>query len=437
MKTKTISILCAAAFAGTLCAENLTLVTGEDKALTATGWKWSDTNMWTPTPSQVAGNNLTIDAVTTTEISSTIEDGFTAGNVRIDLAQNAKSGGSGGKGHFFIENQGHATFDSLTLNIDSPQWWGLYFAENTNGSLTINNDFTITPKGNNPFFLHFKNTDVKGNVNFTSNSYTNTRVLNTKGSSFSVGGVFNMIGTNSDSGARWSIHTAQNTIGGLKSETGQYRLDLQKNASIVFTNQADSSWTGGITQNGGSKLSDKTLDIVMDSSATKRQSLNLTAGTINDITIKGGEFSLVSAEATTGKMTLDGGFYATADASTKFAEIDLASGGFIFDADALNGGFTVNTDNLTKSGENAIEIDFTGVSAADFANTYNLIVAGAASGIDASDFVAKNLLGKANFAWDSATNTLSVSFAAVPEPATVAALLGLAALGLAIARRRR
>lgn len=213
---------------GTLCAENLTLVTSEDKALTATGWKWSDTNMWSPTPSQVAGNNLTIDAVTTTEISSTIDDGFTAGNVVIDLAQNAKSGGSGGKGHFFVEYQGHATFDSLTLNIDSPQWWSFYFGESTSGSLTINNDFTITPKGNNTFFLHFKNTDVKGNVNLTSNSSVGTRVLNTKGSSFSVGGVFNMNGKNAGNGARWCIYTAQNTIGGLKSETGQHRIDLQK-----------------------------------------------------------------------------------------------------------------------------------------------------------------------------------------------------------------
>lgn len=175
----------------------------------------------------------------------------------------------------------------------------------------------------------------------------------------------------------------------------------------------------------------------MDFSATKRQSLNLSVGTLNNITINGGEFSLVSTEATTGKMTIDGGFYATADTSTKFAEIDLVSGGFIFDANALNGGFTVNTDSLTKSSGNAVEIDFAGISAADFSNTYNLIVAGAASGIDASDFIAKNLSGKANFAWDSATNTLSVSFAAVPEPAMIAALLGLAALGLAIARRRR
>ena len=101
-------------------AENLSLITGENKALTATGWNWSETSKWSPTVSEVAGNDLTIDAVTTTQITSTISDGFTAGDVNIILNQNAPSASSGGNGHFFLNIDGNVTFDSLTWRTTSP-----------------------------------------------------------------------------------------------------------------------------------------------------------------------------------------------------------------------------------------------------------------------------------------------------------------------------
>ena len=52
------------------------------------------------------------------------------------------------------------------------------------------------------------------------------------------------------------------------------------------------------------------------------------------------------------------------------------------------------------------------------------------------DFYAKNLENCfANFEWVG--NTLTVSFASVPEPAAVAALIGAFALGVAAWKRRR
>ncbi len=70
---------------------------------------------------------------------------------------------------------------------------------------------------------------------------------------------------------------------------------------------------------------------------------------------------------------------------------------------------------------------------------FDLITANALEGFSANandDFYAKNLLGAvADFAWDG--DTLTVSFSQVPEPASVAAVFGALALGLAAWRRRK
>lgn len=88
-----------AASAIALNAETLSLITGENKELTDTGWNWSDTSRWSPAVSEVAGNDLSIDAITTTPIASTISGGFTAGDVSVIIQQNAPSASSGGSGH--------------------------------------------------------------------------------------------------------------------------------------------------------------------------------------------------------------------------------------------------------------------------------------------------------------------------------------------------
>ena len=64
-----------------LSAENLSLITGENKIVTE-WWNWDDASKWSPTVSEVAGNNLSVDINNgDVELSSTIPSGFSAGNV--------------------------------------------------------------------------------------------------------------------------------------------------------------------------------------------------------------------------------------------------------------------------------------------------------------------------------------------------------------------
>ena len=95
-----------------------------------------------------------------------------------------------------------------------------------------------------------------------------------------------------------------------------------------------------------------------------------------------------------------------------------------------------------KTGADKIAIDFNGLDASGLVgNTYDLITAGSLSGMssetDADEyFAAENLLNAlADFSWSG--NTLQVTFAPVPEPAEIAAAVGLAALILAARRRRK
>lgn len=59
MDMKKLSIYALAAFSmiGTLGAESLSLITGENGEVTEK-FDWNDTSKWTPTVSEVAGNDL-------------------------------------------------------------------------------------------------------------------------------------------------------------------------------------------------------------------------------------------------------------------------------------------------------------------------------------------------------------------------------------------
>ena len=192
-------------------AENLSLITGENKALTATGWNWSDTSMWSPTVSEVAGNDLTIDAVTTTQITSTISDGFTAGDVNIILNQNAPSGSSGGNGHFFLNIDGNATFDNFTWKTTSAAWWGSYIKIKTGSTLTIRNDLTLGNSASKAYFISFisdndinymGNLRIEGDINYYANGSNSSNALWTGLNSLTVKGAVSMINQNGDIG-KW------------------------------------------------------------------------------------------------------------------------------------------------------------------------------------------------------------------------------------------
>lgn len=248
-------------------------------------------------------------------------------------------------------------------------------------------------------------------------------------------------------GVEWRIDADSTRIGGLSGSNlfGNNKLSVKENKSdrtLTFTNKSGvaTRWSGGII-NGENKL-----NIVMDKSAAGYQELDITSGTINDITLNGGTFYISSVSDTTGTLLVDGGFYNVIGNGAKFANISLSSGGFIFEGGSMESGYVVSAGNISKTGVEKIVVDFNGIYAPDYYGTEFVLIS--ADAIDSSlniedanaDFVAKNLYdGYAIFKWaeNQGKYALSVTFSEVPEPAAISAIFGALALFLAFKRRER
>lgn len=251
-----------------------------------------------------------------------------------------------------------------------------------------------------------------------------------------------MKAANAGDTGRWRISNGKTTIGGLSGEsTSVHQIYIDNDTSITFTNKSDYSWNGLITDADSGAANAKKFNIVMDASATGKQTMSITGGSLNDITINGGKFVLSSAAATTGKVSLNGGYFGVGNNSTAINSAEWNSGGLLFDMAAIKNGYKITIENaFTKNGDGLIEIDFDGLNGADYIDdTFELLSAGSLEGFDVDDananFVAKNLSGAlADFAWDG--NSLSVTFTQIPEPAALAAIIGAAALLFALRRKR-
>ena len=444
------SIMAVSAIA--LNAESLSLITGENKELTDSGWDWSDASRWSPSVSDVAGNDLTIDAITTTQIVSTISDGFTAGDVNVILEQNAPPATSGGAGHFTLNIDGNVTFDSLTWRTTSPGWWGSYIKIKTGSTLTIRNDLTVGNSASNAYFINFApngdsnyvgNLLVEGGVNINVTNGVTSHTFWTALDSFTVKGAVSMITQNVGDAGRWRIGNASTTIGGLSgAATSNHQLRIDGDTTVTFTNSGDYSWNGLITDVDDGAANSAKFNVVMDASATGKQTITLTGGYINDITLNGGKFVLASANATTGMLYLNGGYFGAANNSTVINSAQWNSGGLLFDMAALKNGYKISiAGEFSKNADGQIEINFDGLNGADYiGDTFELISAGSLDGFNLddanADFAAVNLLNAiAEFSWND--GTLSVTFGQIPEPAAAAALFGALAAAIAAARRRR
>lgn len=438
---------------GALGAESLSLITGENGEISEK-FDWNDTSNWTPTVSEVAGNDLNLNFSTTTEVKSTINAGFTAGDVVVNVEQNAPSAADGGHGHFFVNIERNTTFDSLTYNMTSPAWWGSYIMIKTGSTLTINNNLYAGNSGTYANLINFASNNmadymgniyVKGNLVFTSNAYGyQTHALWTQLGNFTVNGAFVMKAANVGDAGRWRISNGTTTIGGLSGEsTSEHQILIDNDTSITFTNKSDYSWNGSITDDADSGAANaKKFNVIMDASATGKQTMSITSGSLNDITLNGGKFVLSSATATTGKVSLNGGYFGVGNNSTAINSAEWTSGGLLFDMAAIDNGYKITIENtFAKNGAGQIEVDFDGLNGAYYIDydAFELLSAGSLEGFDVDDananFVAKNLSGAlADFAWDG--NSLSVTFTQIPEPAAIAAFIGAAALLFALRRRR-
>lgn len=229
-------------------------------------------------------------------------------------------------------------------------------------------------------------------------------------------------------------------VGGLKGSAGTVTAEAAGvNYTVVLTNPSEQTYSGVVTNAEGASV-----NIVMDGTATQVLSgENSFSGYIQ--MENGTLLARTAAGSTHGKLTLNGGrFGAVGNAAVSSAEFN--GGGFIFaDKDEFLAGSGVSLISIAgefaKTASDKIAIDFNGLDASELVGiTYDLITAGSLSGmsseVDADEyFAAENLLNAvADFGWNG--NMLQVTFGTVPEPAGVAALLGLAAFAFAARRRR-
>lgn len=456
--TKLVIAYISLAIAQSIFAETLTLKTGADNVITE-WWNWSDTSKWSPTVSEVAGNDLTLNINNGgEELSSTINPDFHAGNVSISIVNP--------KMHVFFDVEGDAEFESLNLSQSSKEYFGTYLRVLTGHTLTINGDVNIQASSAysanaitfGDLTSHSSGMgDYNGNIHITGNLNLNSNIgdawYNLKFHNFgnlTVDGVVNTIegeSRNGTYGVEWRIDAESTRIGGLQGSNlfGKNKLTVSENKSdrtLTFTNKLGvaARWSGSII-NGENKL-----NIVMDKSAIGYQELDITSGTINDITLNGGTFYISSVSDTTGTLLVDGGFYNVIGNGAKFANISLSSGGFIFEGGSIGNGYVVSAGNIAKAGVEKIVVDFNGIYAPDYYGTEFVLIS--ADAIDSSlnmedanaDFMAENLYdGYAIFKWaeNQGKYELSVIFSEVPEPAAISAIFGALVLFLAFKRRKR
>lgn len=444
------ALLLSLALAAPLSADSLSLKTGEDKVVTE-WWDWSDASKWSPSVSEVAGNDLSVDINNGGQtLNSTINPGFRAGDVSIKVENPTN--------HVYFDVEGDAVFGSLSVSQNSKDYYGTYIRVLTGSTLTVNGDVNVSPSSAytaNAIFLGHNHSDYGGSFHIGGNLNLNANIgdawydliFNTN-NAFIVDGTVNTteVQNGRQFGVIWKIGGETTRIGGLQG-SNLYRYnklsisESKGDRTLTFTNKAGTaaSWSGAI-DNGGNRF-----NIVMDESAAGSQDLDIVSGTVNDIALKGGIFYISSVSATTGTLSIDGGFYNTKGDGAKFAAIDLSSGGFIFESGALENGYEVSAGEISKSGTEKITVDFNGLYTPDYYGYEFVLIS--ADAVDETidlenangDFAAANLYdGYAIFKWaeNEGKYALSVTFSEVPEPAAAAMLLGAGALFFALRRKR-
>ena len=253
-------------------------------------------------------------------------------------------------------------------------------------------------------------------------------------------------------------------IGGLDGRgvfTNNSRTLESSTVKLIFTNEVDCDFSGTFTEKPADDVT-TVMSVKMAGIDGKKQIIRADAQFSGTVEVESGTLIMKSSTAL-GKLTMTGGAFGGIDGGVTVSGADWYGGDIIlYGNDALNSGIAdkITVDGkLSKLGDGSIGVDFNGyeILSENIDNEeffYELLTATEREGFsddanedfyaknldfsdDANeDFYAKNLENCfANFEWVG--NTLTVSFASVPEPAAVAALIGAFALGVAAWRRRR
>ncbi len=413
-------------------------------------WDWADGANWgqTPTAKPSADTNLFIMFDTNGTNKSTLGSGFTANELKFTNSGNMDINWAS-----YDSGSGNANITLNTLTFDNTgsvnsTYIKLYTTETrkvaqpdgsekkvtVNQTLTINEDLNVIAGTEAAQIIDMSSNGgkyafhVKGNLNITNKKATDNFIWTGE---TVIDGVINMKSADADkSGAKLQLQLWWQTAGGLSDcgEKNVHVISTHWGGGVTFTNKTDQTWSGTIL---GKAMG-------LSYAGTAKQRLEVVSGEFNNVSVSNGRLELaMSSSAVNGNLSLSGGVFDN-DGEINFVDASFGKGKINFDnaADKINISGTAK-----KNASGNLEIDFTGlVIEADKA--YEIITAAILDSSfksDASDIIgsgydsSKYLL---KFAW--ADTTLTATFtSAVPEPATVAAILGAIALAFAAYRRRK
>ena len=427
MKNRLLIASLLFAAAGVVSAEDLSV---KQTALDAsTPWSWNNISNWDG-GTTLDGSNLTVKGTLSADNTGTIDSALTAGTLTFDIDSSTFQSKT-------VLNA-DATFDSIVFNNGN-----VYLDTQNTHKLTVNGKIVVNSLGNVTIYnldqgLKSKNIDVTNDRDkgvFTIFGTSNT-------------GVLRMTAAAGATGANVKLHTFNQMVGGIDDGgvRANHLLKTSGKGTLTFYNFSKSDWSGEL------QVDQLTISFNGGNESNYSQRLNLTSFTSTNWT---GSDQYAGRNGL--KVNVNNGNLILNETSTTHCFLNLKDGSFgsenviNFTDGILNGGTIkvlkkdafIGFEKASKADGVKIGLDFSAITEAE---EYLIMVLGdteSSTGFDfanaENDFEIKGLSEslKASLAWKDGYQLVATITAAVPEPATVAAILGAIALGFAAYRRRK
>lgn len=490
------AFLASTALAITAISANAETYTWQNTVVTSgTSLKWNDPSNWSPTPGS-SGPGAADDVIfkdTPSFGTASAMEGLTAvNNMTFENATII----NGERFQFHTQQSANINGDIFLGNLYTPNSWSImnFRSIYENSTIDIAGSITLAPTkndgttavdsglsfGGTQIDHHYTSMNVGENAGIYSPTGYKTAILldASKGNirfefcGTSVGDedwatVHGVIQMNRGSNTYATLYLGRNetpttkagamrdshiSIGGLN---GGGKLitklsstaDNRRTSYLTFTNAAgvNTQFTGDLAVETFSGSNNNSFVFIMDGAGS--QSMNIGSGgdLLSAIEVKNGTM-LVNKANTSASLTISGGAFGALDPSNgiSLGSAKYSGGEIIIDASAIGGalGQIVLGDKFVSDAESVL-IDFTNFDQylLDDGIFYDIMTANGGfensdgSAMDESDFIAKIDGAYAIFHLEG--NTLQATFSSVPEPAELAALIGLGALALAVFGRHK
>ena len=356
---------------------------------------------------------------------------FNMGSYSSSVGSIAGAGNINGTGNITLTSGGNNASTEVSGNISFTGGAGSgTLIKNGTGTLTLSGTNTYGATTINAGTLVFQKTSAKGTGTATAGA-SGTIGLGVGGTGFynatQVASLFNttLAGFTLASGSGVAIDT---TAGNFTQGTALTAARaLTKLGANTLTLTTANTYSGGTKINAGTVLANNTTG----------SALGTGAATVNSgATLGGTGFIGAFTTISSGGQLAPGNSPGTITFTNGLA---FESGAIInFELGTLSDSIVVTGGTLSSAGSESITINLS--DSGDFGiGTYTLIDGTGASfsSIDEASFELGSIINGYNYAFTRSDDLLQLTVTAVPEPATCAALTGLAALALVAGRRFR